>query len=69
MSLLDKLFGFGKDVILLTEKTERLSNSVEKLSDESRNLERRVIRIEALLDMARYHAAEGQKKLPDSGKS
>lgn len=69
MSFLDRLFGFGKEVLLLTAKTEQLSKNVEKLSNETQAMDRRIVRVETILDMARYRAAERQKTLPSGNKS
>ncbi|BES73842.1 hypothetical protein RE428_48600 (plasmid) [Marinobacter nanhaiticus D15-8W] len=69
MSFLDRLFGFGKEVLLLTAKTEQLSKNVEKLSNETQDMDRRIVRVETILDMARYRAAERQKTLPSGKKS
>ncbi len=64
MSFIERLLGFGKDVILLSDKTEQLSRNVDRLTQENRGLDRRMVRVETVLDMARYRAEERRKKLP-----
>lgn len=64
MSFIERLLGFGKDVILLSDKTEHLSRNVDRLTQENRGLDRRMVRVETVLDMARYRAEERRTKLP-----
>lgn len=64
MSFLERMLGFGKEVLLLTAKTEQLSKNTEKLTQETQGLDRRMVRVETILDMARYRAAERRKELP-----
>lgn len=67
MSFIERLFGFGKEVILLSDKTEQLSKNVDKLAQETQGLDRRMVRVETILDMARYRAAERRNALPGRG--
>lgn len=64
MSIIERLFGFGKEVILLSDKTEQLSRNVDRLAQETQGLDRRMVRVETMLDMARYRAAERRNTLP-----
>lgn len=64
MSFLEQMFGFGKEVLLLTARVEQLSKNTGKLSQETRDLDRRMVRVETILDMARFRAAERRNELP-----
>lgn len=64
MSFIERLFGFGKEVILLSDKTEQLSRNVDRLAQETQGLDRRMVRVETILDMARYRSAERRNALP-----
>ena len=48
----DKFFKAMKDVMLLSEEVKRLSSDVSDLSVDVRNIDRRLIRMETLADIA-----------------
>lgn len=52
MSVIEKLFGYTKDLILVTERLENLSRTVGDLSRRVEEQERRLIRIEALIELS-----------------
>ena len=52
MGAADKFFKAMKDVMLLSEEVKRLSSDVSDLSVDVRHIDRRLIRIETLADIA-----------------
>ena len=62
MSLIEKVFSFGHQVITLAEKTDRLAQSIDKLETTTSNLNDRVIRIESLIEFTQR--SYSSKNLP-----
>jgi len=52
MGAADKFFKAMKDVMLLSEEVKRLSSDVSDLSVDVRDIDRRLIRIETVADIA-----------------
>ena len=50
MSVADRLFGVAKKSLLLSESVDRLMTSVNELSKEVREHDRRLVRIETMLE-------------------
>lgn len=50
MSFADRLFGLAKGSLLLSESVDRLVTSVNELGKEVREHDRRLVRIETLLE-------------------
>jgi hypothetical protein len=50
MSVIEKVLSFGKDILLIAERLDSLSKAVGKLADRVEDQERRLIRIEALIE-------------------
>jgi hypothetical protein len=63
VSFWDRLFGFGKEIVLLSAKTEQLSRNVENLTKLTTDHDRRLVRIETLIDIAKYQAHEKRGRL------
>jgi predicted ATP-grasp superfamily ATP-dependent carboligase len=61
VSVIEKLFGYAQEVMLLTQRVEGLTKATEKLSEQYRELDRRVVRIETLIELAR----EQQSRFPE----
>lgn len=55
MSLLGELAKYGKDLLLLNERVENLIAERRTLTDRLEDHERRLIRIELMLEFARTH--------------
>lgn len=52
MSVLDQVLGGIREAILLSEKVERLSRNAEALAFELRDHDRRLVRLETMVEMA-----------------
>jgi hypothetical protein len=51
MSVADRLFGLAKRSLLISERVERLSNVVDELAKEMREQDRRLVRVETVIDI------------------
>ncbi|MGE5567166.1 MAG: hypothetical protein ACM3YN_13560 [Parcubacteria group bacterium] len=67
MSVLDQVLSGIRDAILLSEKVERLSQNAEALALELRDHDRRLVRLETMVEMAQANAARGRLAGPEGG--
>ena len=56
MSTLKDVISTMKEVLLLTEKVERTGNVLTEISKELREHDRRIVRLETLVDIAKFQA-------------
>lgn len=67
MSASERVLEGIKQVLLVTEEIKRLSESVKALGIEVRDIDRRVARIEGMVEVVKSQQAPGsQKRLPKS---
>lgn len=64
MSLLDRLIGSARAIVLIDDKVDRLERAVEKLTDKIESHEQRLVRVETVIEFARP-AARPDPRLPD----
>ncbi|MCF6250081.1 MAG: hypothetical protein L3J75_02250 [Methylococcaceae bacterium] len=50
-----------KDTVKLTDSVERLNNAVLGLADDVKNVDKRVVRLETMVEIAQFHS--NSKKL------
>jgi hypothetical protein len=53
MSLAESFFETAKDLLNMSENIKRMDSRIDKLSDENRSLDRRIMKIELMVDLAR----------------
>ena len=63
MSLVGDAVSAMRDVVLLADKVDRLGGVLEELSREIRDHDRRLVRLETMVEMSRA----GSRRLPDEG--
>lgn len=56
MSTLKDVISAMKEVLLLTDKVERSGNILTEISNELREHDRRLVRLETLVDVAKFQA-------------
>lgn len=56
MSTLKDVISAMKEVLLLTDKVERTGNILTEISNELREHDRRLVRLETLVDVAKFQA-------------
>lgn len=56
MTILKDVISAMKEVLLLTDKVERTGNVLTEISNELREHDRRLVRLETLVDVARFQA-------------
>ncbi|MHB1020973.1 MAG: hypothetical protein ACYC46_06680 [Acidobacteriaceae bacterium] len=61
MSLAEDFLSTAKQILLATENIKRLDTRVDRLADDVTGLDRRLIRLETMVEMA---AASQTRKLP-----
>jgi hypothetical protein len=66
MSLAESFFNTAKDLLTMTENIKRMDSLVDKLVEENRSLDRRVMKIELMVDLAKEHQPRRRapKELP-----
>jgi hypothetical protein len=62
MSLLAEVLKYGKDVVLLSERVDSLMNERKEVSMRLEDHERRLVRIETLIEFAQTRRRELPKK-------
>jgi hypothetical protein len=62
MSILDQVLSGIRDAVLLSEKVERLSNNTEAVALELRDHDRRLVRLETMVEMAQATAGRGSAR-------
>jgi hypothetical protein len=63
MSTFDRVLDGVKQVLMATEEIRRLSESVTSLAIEVREIDRRLVRIETLADLAAPRAGQQRRRL------
>lgn len=53
MSLLDRLVGSARAIVLIDDKVDRLERAVDKLTDKVDDHDRRLVRVETVIEFAR----------------
>lgn len=56
MSTLKDVISAMKEVLLLTDKVERAGGALTEISNELREHDRRLVRLETLIDVAKFQA-------------
>jgi hypothetical protein len=67
MSLAESFLSTAKDILLMSENIKRVDSRVDQLADDLRSLDRRLMKIELLADLARQQPTprrRGPKELP-----
>jgi hypothetical protein len=66
MSLAESFFNTAKDLLTMTENIKRMDSLIDKLVEENRSLDRRVMKIELMVDLAKEHQPRRRapKELP-----
>lgn len=55
MSLAESFFNTAKDLLTMTEDIKRMDIRVDKLAEDHRSLDRRLMKIELMVDIAKEH--------------
>lgn len=55
MSLAESFFNTAKDLLTMTEDIKRMDVRIDKLAEEHRSLDRRLMKIELMVDIAKEH--------------
>lgn len=63
MSAFDRVLDGVKQVLMATEEIRRLSESVQSLAIEVREIDRRLVRIETLADLAAPRTAQQRRAI------
>ena len=63
MSLVSDALAAMRDFVVLSEKVERIGELVDELADEVRAQDRRLVRLETMVEMAQ---ADRTRRLPES---
>jgi SMC interacting uncharacterized protein involved in chromosome segregation len=53
MSLAESFLATAKDLLTMTENIKRMDSRIDKLTDENRSLDRRLMKIELMVDLAK----------------
>jgi hypothetical protein len=53
MSLADSFLTTAKDLLMMSENIKRMDSRVDKMTDDVRSLDRRVMKIELMVDLAK----------------
>jgi hypothetical protein len=66
MSLAESFFNTAKDLLTMTEDIKRMDSRLEKLAEDHRSLDRRLMKLELMVDLAKEHQPRRRapKELP-----
>jgi SMC interacting uncharacterized protein involved in chromosome segregation len=65
MSFAESFFTIAKDLLTMSENIKRMDSRIDKLTEENRSLDRRLMKIELMIDLAKSHPAQAlPKELP-----
>jgi|HubBroStandDraft_4_1064222.scaffolds.fasta_scaffold716771_2 hypothetical protein len=66
MSLAESFFTTAKELLTMTENIKRMDSRIDKLAEENRSLDRRLMKIELMVDLAqeRQPRRRAPKELP-----
>ena len=53
MSLADSFLSTAKDILMMSENIKRMDSRVDKMTEDMRSLDRRVMKIELMVDLAK----------------
>jgi uncharacterized protein YdcH (DUF465 family) len=53
VSLAESFFTTAKDLLTMSENIKRMDSRIDKLTDENRSLDRRIMKIELMVDLAK----------------
>jgi hypothetical protein len=53
MSLAESFFTTAKDLLTMTENIKRMDSRIDKITEENRSLDRRLMKIELMVDLAK----------------
>ncbi len=53
MSLADSFLSTAKDILMMSENIKRMDSRIDKMTDDMRSLDRRVMKIELMVDLAK----------------
>jgi uncharacterized protein Yka (UPF0111/DUF47 family) len=62
MSLAESFLNTAKELLTMTENIKRMESRIDKLTEESRSLDRRLMRIEVIIDVAKQTTRKGGQK-------
>jgi hypothetical protein len=67
MSLAESFFNTAKDLLTMTENIKRIDVRIDKLAEDHRSLDRRLMKIELMVDIAKEHQPRRRatKELPE----
>jgi len=65
VSAFDSLLRTAGDILTMSADIKRMDSRIDKLAEENRSLDRRVMKIELMIDLAKNHPAQTHpKELP-----
>ncbi|RFA26970.1 hypothetical protein CAI21_15495 [Alkalilimnicola ehrlichii] len=56
MGLFDKLFEFSREIVSLTKEVQNLGKQVDHVQERQLDMDRRLVRVETTIEMAREQA-------------
>ena len=62
MSLAESFLNTAKELLTMTENIKRMESRIDKLTEENRSLDRRLMRIEVIIDVAKQTTRKGGQK-------
>jgi hypothetical protein len=60
MSLTESFLSTARDLLMMSENIRRMDSRIDKLVDETRSLDRRLMKIELMADLATQHTARSR---------
>jgi hypothetical protein len=62
MSLTETFLNTARDLLMMSENIKRMDVRIDKITEENRSLDRRLMRIELMVDLAKEH--QPRKRTP-----
>jgi len=62
MSLAESFLNTAKELLTMTENIKRMESRIDKLTEQNRSLDRRLMRIEVIIDVAKQTTRKGGQK-------
>jgi hypothetical protein len=69
MSLAQSFLATARDVLMMSENIKRMDARIDKLLDENRSLDRRLMKIELMVDLAKESPRHNSRKDLPPGRS